>query len=142
MNEILSTLTGKKVEDPRIAIMRGFQGVSTYTANCEIKTNSVFSISSGNVLSIERSPRTNNWCITVEVGPSRWIRYAELSSTAVLVGKTIYKRDFIGYGDNGHILLEYCTSNKTNYPVRLLGIQLYKQDPTPILFTKKDIEDM
>lgn len=142
MNPILSTLIGKTVEDPRTVIERGFQGVNTYTANCLIKTNNVYCICDGIVLAAEKSPRTNNWCITTEVGPSRWVRYCGLSSSGVIVGKEVHKRDFVGYGDNGYMQLEYCTREKSDYPVRILGMQLYKHDPSPILFTKKDIADM
>lgn len=142
MNDTLSILTGKSIENPRTVLERGFYGVSTDTANCLIKTNNVNCICDSTVLAVGQSPRTNEWCVTTEVGPSRWVRYCGLSSTGVTTGMKLNKKDFIGYSTNGYMRLEYCTKLESNYPVRLLGIQLYKNDPTPIIFTKRNIADM
>lgn len=135
MNPVLSLLTGKNIEDPRLVIMQGFAGKSSETANCKMKVSTAFSICDGTILSIDKS---DTWCVTIDMGVSHWIRYQNLSSTGVLVGQRIHKGDFIGYGDKGFIRLEYCTGEKSNYPVRLKGFQLYKHDPTPILFAKED----
>ena len=142
MIETLSTLVGKEINNPRVVIEQGFRGISTDTANCLMRVNTAYSVCDGTILSVDKSPKTDEWCVTVEVGPSRWVRYCGLSSTGLLAGKEIHKRDFVGYGNNGYIRFEYCTANKNKFPVRILGIQLYKQDPTPIIFTKKDITEM
>jgi len=142
MNITLSTLTGTTVEDVRSILVRGFMGVSTDTANCLIRASSVYSICSGVILAIDRSFKTDDWCVTVEVDSQRWIRYCGLSSTGVLVGQQLVKGTLVGYGNKGTMQLEYCTSNKSLFPVRLLGRQLYKHDPTPIIFTKQDISEV
>ena len=97
MNDTLSILTGKSIENPRTVLERGFYGVSTDTANCLIKTNNVNCICDSTVLAVGQSPRTNEWCVTTEVGPSRWVRYCGLSSTGVTTGMKLNKKDFIGY---------------------------------------------
>ena len=38
------------------------------------------------------------------------------------------------YGYKGKMRLEYCTSDQSQFPVRILSRQLYKHDPTPIIF--------
>lgn len=139
MNTVLSTLVGKPVENPRTVIKHGFRGKSSDTAGCLIQAYSVFSICNGTILSVDRSAKTNLWCVTVNAGVNCWVRYAGLSSTGVLSGQTIKKGDFVGYGNNGCMQLEYCTAEPSHYPVRLSGIQLYKHDPTPIIFSKIDI---
>ena len=139
MNDILSTLVGKEVTNPRTVIEQGFRGKSTDTAGCLMKVYSAFSICSGTILSVDQSPRTDTWCVTINVGVNCWIRYCGLSSTGVLAGAKVKKGDFIGYGNNGHMQLEYCTAEKSNFPVRMSGIQLYKNDPTPIIFAKTNL---
>ena len=139
MNEILSTLVGRTVENPRTVILQGFRGKSTDTAGCLMNASTVYSICNGSVLDVGKNPKTDTWCVTVEAGVSCWIRYNGLSSTGVFSGQEIAKGAFIGFGNNGTMQLEYCTGEKSDYPVRLSGAQLYKHDPTPIIFSKNNI---
>lgn len=134
MNKTLSTLTGTTVDNPRSVIDQGFVGNSQYTAGCFIKTHKVYSISSGIVLSVSQDPKDSTWGVTIEVTSKQWIRYCCLGATSVLVGRKISTYDVIGYANRGVMRLEYCTSDKTQFPVRVLDKQLYKTDPTPIIF--------
>ena len=142
MNEMLTLLTGVKVDNPRSIIEQGFIGNDPTTASCLIKTINVNSLSQGTVLAVERSPISSNLCVTVEVNSQRWVRYCELASTKLVAGQLIHKGDFVGYGYKGKMRLEYCTSEINTLPVRVLGRQLYKHDPTPIIFTKRDISEV
>ena len=142
MMPVLSALVGKDIENPRTVIEQGFRGKSTETAGCLMRVNTAYSICEGTVIAVGKSVLNNTWCVTISIGTDRWIRYCNLLSTGVLVSKNIKKGDFIGYGTDGYIQFEYCTAEKSNYPVRLLGTQLYKHDPTPILFSKTDISEM
>ena len=142
MIEVLTTLTGIKVDNPRSVIDRGFLGNSQETAGCLIKTFEVHSISKGTVLAIDRDPKHGTWCITVEVNSQRWVRYCSMASTKVSVGQTIFKDDFLGYGYKGMMQLEYCTATESQFPVRILSKQLYKHDPSPIIFGQEKLEEV
>ncbi len=134
MNQVLSILTGLKVEDTRSVIEQGFLDKNQSTAGCYIKTQSVHSISRGVVLAIEKDPKNLTWTVTVEVNSHKWVRYCCLSAVKVLTGIKINVNDSIGYADRGLMRLEYCTNKKTKFPVRITSRQLYKCDPTPIIF--------
>lgn len=131
---ILSTLTGLNVTNPRSVIDQGFVGNNTETANCKIKTTEVHSICEGLVLAVERNPIDNTWSVTVEVNSQLWVRYCSLRTTGIAVGSTLHKNDLVGYANKFIMRFEYCTTAKSKFPVRVATRQLYKQDPTPILF--------
>ena len=139
---ILSLLTNKKVKQPRDVIDQGYVGLDTETAGCWIKTSDVNSISSGVVLSVERSVKINAWCVTVEVDSKHWIRYCGLGVAKVSTGDTISKGQLIGFARNNLLRFEYCTSIVTKFPVRLLSKQLYKTDPTHILFGQETLSEV
>lgn len=132
--EILSLLTNIEVTDPRTVIEQGFTGKDTQSAGCWIKTQYVRSICSGTIISVDRAPTNDTWCVTVEVDSNRWVRYCGLSAVKVLKGYAINPSDFIGYSYKGLMRFEYCTSKKTKFPVRLVSKQLYKTDPSQVLF--------
>lgn len=136
---ILSTLTGLTIKDPRSVIDRGFIGNSVTTANCLMKTFEVHSICNGTVLAVEQEPKTNHWCVTVGVNSQQWVRYCGLANSKVKVGQSISIDTFIGYGYKGLMRFEYCTPKTSQFPVRVLNQQFYKQDPSPILFGQEQL---
>jgi hypothetical protein len=131
---ILSTLTGLNVTNPRSVIDQGFVGNNTETACCKIKTSGVYSICDGTVIAVERSPLDSTWTITVEVDSQLWLRYCGLRTTGLLTGVSLHSTELVGYPYNSLLRFEYCTSAVSKFPVRVATRQLYKQDPTPILF--------
>lgn len=131
---ILSTLTGREVSNPRSVIDQGFVGNNPQTAGCMIKSTNVYSICSGTILAVERDPMDNTWCVTVELDSQTWLRYCRLSATGVFAGRTLSKDDLVGYSAKQLMRFEYCTAAKSQFPVRVATRQLYKHDPTPILF--------
>lgn len=131
MTHVLTTLTGVKVTDPKTIIDQGF---NPKNQGCMIKAIEVHSICSGVVIDVGTDPIANTWCITVEVNSARWVRYCCLASYKVTVGQTVTEGTFLGYAYKGIMKLEYCTAEKSDYPVRLLSRQLYKHDPTPVIF--------
>lgn len=133
MNQILSILTGKQTDES--VIDQGFIGNNQQTAGCFIKTDLVYSICVGTVLAVERDVKTATWCVTVEIDSQHWIRYCGLSSAKVAAGDRIEISTMIGYAYKHLMKLEYCTSEQSQFPVRILSRQLYKQDPTIILFS-------
>lgn len=139
---ILSILTNTKVDSPRSVIKQGYGGSDDSNAGCWILTSSVHSICNGTVLSVDRSPSTSAWCVTIEVDANRWVRYCGLGATNVIVGHKINKSDFIGYAYKGLMRFEYCTSKKTKFPVRLLSKQLYKTDPSQVLFGQETLSEV
>lgn len=131
---VLSCLIGRELSDKENVIDQGYRGSSQATAGCFIKAQSVHSICSGTVLAIERDPNNATWCVTVWVTSQQWVRYCCLSAVKVIVGANINKNDSIGYAYKNLMKFEYCTSQKSPFPVRVTTQQLYKHDPTPILF--------
>ena len=140
--DVLSTLTGLTIKEPRTVIDRGFIGNDQATANCLIKTFDIYSICKGLVLAVEQEPKTNHWCVTVETAPQKWIRYRSMASAKVKVGQSISKDTFVGYGYKGMMRFEYCNSKQSQFPVRILDKQLYKQDPSSILFGQENPEEV
>ena len=136
MNEVLSTLTGVRVDDPRKVIDSGF---NPNTQGCTIKAIEVHSLCHGIVIEIGCDPKMNTWCITVEVNSQQWVRYCNLASYKVTLNQTVNKSDFLGYAYKGLMRLEYCTDEVTTYPVRIQMMEMYKRDPSPIIFAKTSI---
>lgn len=133
MNKILSILSG--VDTDESIIQQGFIGSSSQNAGCFIKTSDVNSICKGTVLHVDKDPSSNRLCVTVEIDSQHWIRYCELSEIKVASGQDIDIYDPIGYGYKNLMRLEYCTDEISQFPVRLLLCQLYKHDPSVILFS-------
>lgn len=131
---ILSVLIGTEVKNPTDVIHKGFTGNNSENAGCWIKAQNVNSICSGVVLAVEKDINSPTWCVTVEVDSQQWVRYCYLSGVKILVGATLSKGTSIGYAYKNLIRFEYCTSSKSQFPVRTTTKQLYKQDPTPVLF--------
>ena len=135
MNKILSTLTGNQVDDPKSVIDQGFVGISAATAGCLIRTNMVHSICDGTVIATGIDPLNNTWTVTVEATSQMWIRYCLLLEDDLpAVGQKIKESDYIGVAHKKLMRLEYCTSAKSQFPVRELNKQLYKHDPSAIIF--------
>lgn len=132
MNKLLSTLAGQKVDES--IIEQGFIGSSQQNAGCFIRIQDLYSISDGVVLAVERDSRTGYWTVTVEVDSQHWVRYCCLAATSVNAGDDVKISDNIGYSYKNLMRLEYCTSEASDFPVRVINRQLYKQDPTPIIF--------
>lgn len=142
MNTALSTLTGKAVTDPKSVIDRGWSCSRTNTTGCRIKTDKVHSICQGVVLSVLQDPKDSAWCVTVEVNSSIWVRYCRLSSVVVKEGQNITSGTLIGDAYKKLMRLEYCTSTESRFPVRVRNKQLYKHDPTPIIFSIKNLSEV
>lgn len=132
MNEVLSTLTGHSVDES--IIEQGFIGSNQQNAGCFIKAQSIHSICDGIVIAAEKDPSDSTWSVTVEIDNQHWVRYCRLCASSKFVGTKVAPNDLIGYPLNGLMRLEYCTADKSQFPVRILKNQLYKQDPTPIIF--------
>ena len=132
--DILSALTGLTVTNPRSVIDQGFVGNNINTAGCMIKTSTVYSICDGTILAVERDPSDSTWCVTVEFDSQLWVRYCRLSATGVFAGRTLFKGELVGYSAKQLMRFEYCTATKSQFPVRVATRQLYKHDPTPVLF--------
>lgn len=134
MNATLTTLTGTQVNNPRSIIEQGYNGSSIRTAGCLLKTQFVNSICTGLVLAVGKEPYDNTWSVTVEVNSQKWIRYCNLFICDVNVGQKVQPNDSIGASFKGLMRLEYCTAEKSQFPVRALNRELYKHDPTPVIF--------
>jgi len=132
-NSVLSMLVGRKLSDNESVIDQGYSGKNQATAGCFIKTQAVYSICKGTVLSVERDPNTSAWCVTVWVNSQQWVRYCYLSAVKVVVGTEISENTPIGYAYKNLMKFEYCTATKSKFPVRVSTKQLYKHDPTPVL---------
>lgn len=142
MNLVLSNLTGKRVDDPTTVIEQGWVGSTEYNTGCLIKTSRVNSISSGVVIDIGQDPMDDTWSVTVELNPRLWVRYCRLLTVAVAVGQKLAVSDYIGAAYKSMMRLEYCTNKSSAFPVRALNKQLFKNDPTPIIFGSGNLETL
>lgn len=135
MNDVLTILTGTDVANPQSVIDQGFVGINATTAGCYVKTTSVYCIFSGRVIYVGTDPLMhNNFTVITEIDAHHWICYCNLSKCNISVGAEVTIRDFIGYAADGIMRLDYCTDHQSQFPVRVGVKQLYKHDPTPIIF--------
>lgn len=134
MNIVLSVLTHSDVQNARDVIVQGFLGNSTGTANCAIKTTEVYSICMGAVVAVGEDIKKRTYTVTVELDSQHWIRYSNLKQCCIEVGDNIDIETHIGTASGNLVRLEYCTAKESQFPVREGGRELYKQDPTPIIF--------
>jgi len=141
MNLVLSTLTGNVVEDTSQVIVQGYLGNSTGTANCAIKTDDVYSISTGLIIALGEDPKKKTQTLTVQADTQHWIRYSNLKECIRKVGEHIDVQSYIGKASGQLVRLEYCTAKESQFPVREWGITLYKQDPTYLIFAPHVYED-
>lgn len=133
MNIILSTLLNRTIDNPRDVIIQSWKGSAPYVTGCLIKGDNIYSICNGQVLSISQD-LNSTWCVTIQYNSQFWIRYCALESYDVNAGEYVYTHDLIGKGHDNTTRLEYCNSQVSNFPVREIGIEIYKHDPTPIIF--------
>ena len=139
---VLSILTGKTVTDPAQVIKQGWHGGPPYMTGCLINTDNVFSICHGIVIGVGKYEKDGLYSITVEYNYLTWVRYCLLDTYNVSVGDTVELHTKIGTAHNGVIRFEYCTSKKSDFSVRNLSRQLYKQDPTPVLFGQELLSEV
>ena len=142
MNEVLSVLTGVEVNDPSAVIEQAWAGADINTTGYIIKSQVVNSICDGTVIAVERDPKDNTWSVTIEINSQKWIRYCNLSATLMITGRDVTRFTIIGYANSGLMRLEYCTSAKSAFPVRIGKRQLYKQDPAPIIFGQETLSEV
>jgi hypothetical protein len=133
MNIILSALLNKSIDNPRDVIIQNWKGSPSYVTGCLIKGDSIYSICNGQVLAISQDDKSL-WGVTIQYNSQVWIRYCLLNDYNVSVGQYVYTHDLIGRSSNNMMRLEYCTPDISNFPVREIDIQMYKHDPTPIIF--------
>lgn len=141
MNLVLTALTGDLVENPSEVIVQGYLGNSSGTANCAIKTTDVYSISTGLVISLGEDPKKKTKTLTVQADAQHWIRYSNLKDCVRHVGEHIDVESYIGTASGNLVRLEYCTAQESQFPVRELGVTLYKQDPTYLIFAPRIYDD-
>ena len=101
---------------------------------CLIKTSVAYSVCEGVVIGIGQDDKNGLYSVTVEYDYLTWVRYCLLDSYEVSIGDTVAKGTKIGKAYKNNIRFEYCTDIVSDFPIRNLNRQLYKQDPTPILF--------
>lgn len=141
MNEVISLLLNKQVDNPGEVIDRGFNGSNSSTAGCLINASKVYSMSAGTILAVEKDIQKATWTITVEIDSQCWVRYCLLSEVKVEAGQIVDKAQLLGIGYKNLMQFEYCTTEESDCPVRILEMQLYKQDPTPILLGPDDLDE-
>lgn len=131
---VLSTLVGSEIKDPLKVIVQGWHGGQPFMTGCLIKTSVAYSVCEGVVIGIGQDDKNGLYSVTVEYDYLTWVRYCLLDSYEVSIGDTVTKGTKIGKAYKNNIRFEYCTATVSDFPIRNLNRQLYKQDPTPILF--------
>lgn len=133
--EVLSMLTGETIMDSSNVIEQGWHDSQPFMTGCLIKTSNVYSICPGIVINIGVDDKNNLYSVTVEYDSQTWVRYCMLGNVSVNVGDSVEFQTKIGTSHKNLIRFEYCTPEVSNFPVRELTSQLYRQDPTPVLFS-------
>ena len=133
-NQVLSTLTGITVKSPDQVINQGWHGSQPFMTGCLINTVNVFSVCAGLVIDIGVDDKNNLYSVTVEYNSALWVRYCLLKSCNVAVGDRISVGQKVGITHSRLLRFEYCNKDISDFPVRVSNNQLYKHDPTPILF--------
>lgn len=136
---VISTLIGKEIKNPLNVIIQGWHGSQPFMTGCLIKTPEAHSVCEGVVIGIGQDDKNDSYSVTVEYNYLTWVRYCLLDSYDVAIGDTVTIGKTIGKAHKNSIRFEYCTAEVSDFPIRNLNRQLYKQDPTPILFGQEMI---
>ena len=139
---ILSILTGGTVRDPNSVIIQGWHGGRPFMTGCLINTSVAHSICSGKVIDIGTDDKNDLYSVTIEYNSVTWVRYCLLQTCKVSVGDVITLNTVIGIPYKKSLRFEYCNDIVTDFPVRLLQRQLYKHDPTPVLFGMENLSEV
>lgn len=131
---ILSTLTGTNVITTNQVINQGWHGSQPFMTGCLINTQDAYSVCSGLVIDIGIDDKNNLYSVTVEYNSVLWVRYCLLSKCYVAIGDNVTLGTKIGTTFKRLLRFEYCNKDVSDFPVRINTKQLYKHDPTPILF--------
>lgn len=132
VNTTLSNMTGQTVTDTSKFIIQGW--CTPYTTGCLINIDNVYSICSGTVIDIGKDDKNDLYSVTVEYNYQTWVRYCLLKSYNVKLGEKIVTTNKIGNAYKNKLRFEYCTVEQSNFPIRVSTRQLYKHDPTPVIF--------
>lgn len=139
---VLSILVGHTVKDPNTVIIQGWHGSRPFMTGCLVHTDNAYSICAGKVIDIGSDDKNDLYSVTVEYDYVTWVRYCLLQDYHVSVGDTIIANTLIGTPFKKSLRFEYCNANVTDFPVRLLHRQLYKHDPTPIIFGMEHLSEV
>ena len=130
---ILSILTGLTDINISKVIKQGWHGGRPFVTGCLINTDNVYSVCQGVVIGIGKDDN-NLYSVTVEYNSQLWVRYCLLKSYSISIGERVLLNTKIGNAYKNTLRFEYCTANKSDFPIRVLNRQLYKHDPAPVLF--------
>lgn len=128
---MLSVLLNTKIIDDDMYIEKHWCETPPYNTGMNIKGNNVYSICPGTVLYVGKD-LNNIYTVNVSVNMNQIIRYCNLKSVDVTSGDVIDMNDPIGVAHK-YVHFEYCTSEKSNWPVRINNIQYYKHNPEGLL---------
>lgn len=134
IGDILSTLVGTPISDTSAVVLQGWHDSPPYLTGTLIRAASVYSMSTGVVISIGQDDKNNLYSVTIEYNYVTWFRYCLLKTCDIHVGDHVGIGTKIGTASKNTLRFEYCNQVQSDFPMRALGRQLYKQDPTPILF--------
>lgn len=134
IGDILSTIVGASLSDSSKVVIQGWHDSPPYLTGTLISASSVYSMSTGVVIAVGQDDKNDLYSVTVEYNYVTWFRYCLLKTCEVNVGDTVAIGTKIGTTSKDTLRFEYCSQAPSDFPMRALGRQLYKQDPTPILF--------
>ena len=131
--DVLSTISGKLVDDAASMIKQGWQGTRPFMTGCLLYTDEVFSISTGTVIDVGQDDKNDMYSVTIEYDYGVCFRYCLLQYYEVAVGDTVIIGTKIGHTNKGVLRFEYCTDTFSVFSYRHGELQLYKHDPMPVL---------
>lgn len=114
-------------------ILNNWKMTPPYHTSIDIVGDKIYSITSGRVIQITHSD--NIYWINIQLSKEELIRFGNIIDPKVYVNSTVAVKDFIGIAYK-FVKFEYCNLEISKFPVRVLDLTYYKQDPFLILHRK------
>jgi len=124
-SNVLREYVGEK-SDPN------FKKYGGYQSGIDIEAKHVYAMSPGTVVFVGRSDKT--YSVIVRNDPKRYLMYSNLKTVLVASGDDVDLGDKLGDASK-FVRVEYVTTKKSKWPVRINDTTYYKNDPTDIVYS-------
>lgn len=94
-----------------------------------LSASDVFSICNGVVVQVKQT-KDNNTYVCIQYDVNTFFRYMNIVDCDLQEGQTVLRGARIGRANKNRLLFEYCNLVKSDWPVRVGHITIYKHDPT------------
>lgn len=121
--------------DTQVTKFFGKQVDGTWHTGCDITAQNVYSICDGVVINIAKE-QSSTFVVTVQYNANRCVRYGNLVSVEVTLGKPIVDGQMVGRAAKS-VHFEYCVKDSVSkFPFRVGLSTYYKVDPIDLIADK------